>query len=57
MCKIHFLTTHSTLQLEIQSFRKFQQSNFFVLQLMKNLTFDDHINKATTKISKSVGVI
>ena len=47
--------THpTTLHFEIQSLRKFQVK-FLVGTLDENLNLNDYVNKATTKISKSVG--
>ena len=59
--KIIYIHTHSTtLQFEIQSVRKFQQSNFLALHLMKiSLLMTMHVNKVKRMylISKSVGVM
>ena len=49
---------HLTLNFENQFVRKFQQSNSLAkFKLDENLTFKDHVNKVTSKISKSVGVM
>ena len=48
--------THPTLNIELKSLRKFQQSNLLAWHLM-NILFLNHVKTITAKISKSVGVM